>query len=100
VVKAFGDKLKGIVDKFTGKAGADDARFNQVAEALGNIAGAVTEQIKGLVPSSQFTALKAAHDKLQADFAALQAKLEATPGQHHQQRPPATGGTGQVKTDC
>lgn len=100
VVKAFGDKLKSIVDKLTGKSASDDDRFNQVADALGNIANAVTEQVKGLVPNSQFAALKTAHDKLQADFAALQAKLEATPSQQHSQRPAATGGTGQVKTDC
>lgn len=100
VVKAFGDKLKAIVDKLTGKSASDDDRFNQVADALGNIANAVTDQVKGLVPNSQFTALKTAHDKLQADFAALQAKLEATPSQQHSQRPAATGGTGQVKTDC
>lgn len=100
VVKAFGDKLKAIVDKLTGKTASDDDRFNQVADALGNIANALTEQVKGLVPNSQFAALKTAHDKLQADFAALQAKLEATPSQQHSQRPSATGGTGQVKTDC
>ena len=101
LVKAFGDKLKGIVSQFTGKASSDDARFGQVAEALSNIATAVTDQIKGLVPSSQFATLKSAHDKLQADFTALQAKLENTPGQQHsQQRPPATGAGAQITTDC
>lgn len=101
VVKAFGDKLKGIVEKLTGKTASDDARFTQIAEALDGMAGAMTEQVKGLVPAADFATLKTAHDKLQADFAALQAKLEATPSQpHNQQRKPATGGTGQVKTDC
>ena len=101
VVKAFGDKLKAIVDKLTGKSASDDDRFNQVADALDGMAGAMTEQVKGLVPAAEFATLKTAHDKLQADFAALKAKLEATPSQQHSnQRPSATGGTGQVKTDC
>lgn len=101
LVKAFGDKLKGIVDLFTGKASGDDARFAQVAEALGNIAAAVTEQVKGLVPSSQFAALKTEHDKLQADFNALQAKLAGTQDpQYSGTRPPATGTGTQIKTDC
>lgn len=101
LVKAFGDKLKGIVDLFTGKASGDDARFAQVAEALGNIAAAVTEQVKGLVPNSQFAALKTDHDKLQADFNALQAKLAGTQDpQYSGKRPPATGTGAQIQTDC
>lgn len=101
LVKAFGDKLKGIVDLFTGKASGDDARFAQVADALGNIAAAVTEQVKGLVPSSQFATLKTAHDKLQADFTALQAKLAGTQDQQYSgTRPAATGSTTRVQTDC
>lgn len=101
LVKAFGDKLKGIVDLFTGKASGDDARFAQVAEALGNIAAAVTEQVKGLVPSSQFAALKTAHDQLQVDFTALQAKLAGTQDpQYSGKRPPATGSGAQIQTDC
>lgn len=101
LVKAFGDKLKGIVSQLTGKASSDDARFAQVADALGNIAAAVTEQVKGLVPSSQFAALKTAHDQLQVDFTALQAKLAGTQDpQYSGKRPPATGSGAQIQTDC
>lgn len=101
LVKAFGDKLKGIVSQLTGKASSDDARFDQVADALGNIAAAVTEQVKGLVPSSQFAALKTDHDRLQADFTALQAKLAGTQDpQYSGKRPPATGTGAQIQTDC
>lgn len=47
-----------------------------------------------------FTELKAAHDKLTADFAALQAKLDATPAGDGT-RNPATGGNGSGdKPDC
>lgn len=101
LVKAFGEKLKGIVSQLTGKASSDDARFAQVADALGNIAAAVTEQVKGLVPNSQFAALKTDHDKLQADFNALQAKLAGTQDpQYSGKRPPATGSGAQIQTDC
>ncbi len=101
LVKAFGDKLKGIVSQFTGKASSDDARFAEVADALGNITAAVTEQVKGLVPSSQFATLKTAHDQLQADFTALQAKLAGTQDpQYSGTRPAATGTGTRVQTDC
>ena len=102
LVKSFSDKLKAVVDKFTGKTSGDDARFAQVADALTNIVTAVTDQIKGLVPASQFAILKADHDKLKTDFGALQTKLAGTQDQQYSStRPAATGSGGtQVKTDC
>jgi membrane protein involved in colicin uptake len=60
--------------------------------------------------SDKFAALEAAHKKTAEDLAALTAKLDATPAgnggagntgtQNHGTRPPATGGTGAVLTDC
>lgn len=55
--------------------------------------------------TDKFTALEAAHKKTAEDLAALTAKLDKTPApnggtQNHGARPPATGGTGEVLTDC
>jgi len=55
--------------------------------------------------TEKFTALEAAHKKTAEDLAALTAKLDKTPApnggtQNHGARPPATGGTGDVLTDC
>ena len=97
----FSDKLKSLVEKFKGRSSSDDVRFNQVSETLEGLADAFNERIDKLVQAAHFAELKAAHDKMQADFNALQAKLDATPGQQHsQRRPPATGGTTRVQTDC
>jgi hypothetical protein len=62
--------------------------------------------------ADKFATLDAAHKKTAEDLAALSAKLDITPAgtggtgtgptgtQNHNQRPPATGGTGAVLTDC
>ena len=93
--------VKSVTEKFNGKAKGDDARFSVVLEALEEAATVIADQ------ASRHTALQAAHDKLATAFATLQtqhaelvAKLNATPEQQHSQRPPATGNSGRVMTDC
>lgn len=102
LAQKFGDTIKGILEKFKGKSTSDDARFNQVAEGFKEFATAVTEQLQA--QTKQFTTqlgeLKTAHDKLQGDFVAQSKQLEGQRSQHHSHRPPATGNTGTVQTDC
>jgi len=57
--------------------------------------------------ADKFAALEAAHKKTADALAALTTKLDSTPAgtppagtQTHGARPPATGGTGAVLTDC
>ncbi|MDQ8022173.1 MAG: GPO family capsid scaffolding protein [Moraxellaceae bacterium] len=96
------DKVKALFSK---RAETDEARFGDVYAAVEEIAqhqADLADKVATIgTPSalpSAFTELKAAHDKLTADFAALVAKLNATPD--GKQRPVATGGNGDARTDC
>lgn len=105
LVKKFSERVKGVLDKVKGRAASDDARFAQVVDGLDGLADAMNEQaaqVAGQIDAQTkaFAALKTAHDKLQADFAAQTARLEGTRGQQHSQRPPATGGSAAEQTDC
>ena len=93
--------VKSVTEKLNGKTKGDDARFSVVLEALEEAATVIADQ------AARHAALQAAHDKLATTFATLQtqhtelvAKLNATPEQQHSQRPPATGNSGRVMTDC
>lgn len=88
-------------EKLAGKSKTDDARFSEVLGALNQAADALADQ------AEKHTALQADHDKLSKAFAALQGqhtelvtKLGTTPEQQHSQRPPATGNSGRIQTDC
>jgi uncharacterized protein YdcH (DUF465 family) len=102
LAQKFGDTLKGILDKFKGKATSDDARFAQVAEGFETLAGAMTEQMEGQAKqfNTQLGELQKAHDKLKAEFTEQTKQLEGQRSQNHGHRPPATGATGTVQTDC
>lgn len=98
----FGETIKGILDKFKGKATSDDARFNQVAEGFKTFADAVTEQMQAQAHqfNTQLGELKTAHTALQAKFDAQTKQLEGQRSQQHSQRPAATGTGNTVQTDC
>jgi hypothetical protein len=88
---------------------ATELLATSTAKAVDEAAAAKAE---AKAAADKFTALEAAHKKTSEDLAALTAKLDHTPAgtggtgtgptgtQNHSQRPPATGGTGAVVTDC
>lgn len=102
LAQKFGDTIKGILDKFKGKSTSDDARFSQVADGFKTFAEAVTEQMQAQAQqsSNQLGELKASHSALQDKFDAQTQQLQAQRGQQHNQRPPATGTSNVVQTDC
>ncbi|MBK1686187.1 GPO family capsid scaffolding protein [Rubrivivax gelatinosus] len=106
-VQRFAAQLRSLVDRFKSRAKGDDARFGEVVTALGDMSEAFEAALDD--QAEQFKAagdrLKKLEDqvvKLSADLKAAQdtlAKVDKTEN-HSTQRPPATGGPGQVVTDC
>ncbi|MEY2686811.1 MAG: hypothetical protein RL375_1009 [Pseudomonadota bacterium] len=97
--------FRGVLDKFRAKGSQDDARFSAITEAFDTVHARFTDLAAASAPERKELAdLKTAHAKLQADFTALQQKLDNTdPAQLHQfrQRPAATGGApADQLTDC
>ena len=97
----FTASLKAALEKFSGKAKTDDARFAEVLGAFEKFGELASEQAEA------HDKLAKAHDKLAKDFAAQQTahselvrKLETTTDTQHSRRPPATGGQDIQKTDC
>ncbi len=89
----------------------DDTHFADIHEAVTALAKHGAEQADQFAQLQQehsitkdqfkaFTQLKSDYDKLATDFAELVARLDKTPSKQHRQRPEATGGDGQVTTDC
>ena len=101
LVAKFVASVKSVSELFAGKAKGDDARFAALLDALQQAGTAVAGQ------AEKHATLQAAHDKLATAFTTLQTqhtelvgKLSATPEQQHSQRPPATGNSGRIQTDC
>ncbi|WP_027474628.1 GPO family capsid scaffolding protein [Curvibacter gracilis] len=101
LVTKFIASVKAVTEKFNGKAKSDDARFSAVLEALEEAGTVIADQ------AEKHATLQADHDKLSKAFATLQGqytelvtKLGTTPEQQHSQRPPATGNSGRIQTDC
>lgn len=101
LVTKFIASVKSVTEKFNGKAKGDDARFSAVLEALEEAGTVIADQ------AEKHATLQADHDKLSKAFATLQGqhtdlvtKLGTTPEQQHSQRPPATGNSGRIQTDC
>ena len=96
-------KVKEMLSRIGDKSASADARLADTHQAVELLAG----NLRGLADSVaalsgqtvELQKLKAAHDKLQADFAALSAKLDKTP-EPGNPRPAATGGAGANLTDC
>lgn len=86
-------------ERFADQAAAIEAiAFSQkdALAAIEKLDGALKKFGAGL---DDIKALKEAHAKFDADFAALKEKLGTTDADD-KGRPPATGGSGQIKTDC
>lgn len=96
-------KVKEMLTGIGNKGAATDARLadaHKAVELLADNQRQLAESVAALsAKDAEFKTLKAAHDKLQADFAALAAKLDKTP-EPGNPRPPATGGAGANLTDC
>lgn len=95
-----------VMEKLTGignKGAATDARLadaHQAVELLADNQRKLSDAVAAMsAQADEFKTLKAAHDKLQADFAALSAKLDTDPAPANP-RPAATGGAGANLTDC
>lgn len=75
----------------------DEARFADVTAAIEAIATHATEQLEAVhAVTGEIETLAAAHEKLAGDFADLIKRLGETEDHRQQQRPPASGGTGQM----
>ncbi|PZW46367.1 GPO family capsid scaffolding protein [Pseudomonas sp. URMO17WK12:I2] len=98
---ALRGKVSELLGKNKEKEGTDAANFS----ALGNLIEDLATH--GAQQAEAFTAVKSAHEKLQADhtklageFADLLKKLGDTQDHSHKPRPPVTGGDGATLTDC
>lgn len=98
-------KVSKLIAGFGNKFASADARMqdaHQAIELLADNQRQLAEQVgKFASLAGDHQVLKAAHDKLQADYTALVAKLDAEPSPSFTKRPPATGGDGGANlTDC
>lgn len=97
-------KVSALLGGLGNKFAASDARLQDAHQAIVLLADnqkALADQVaKFATLASDHTALKTAHDKLQAEFTALKAVLDKEPANPHSQRPPATGGGNAQLTDC
>lgn len=96
--KKFSDSLRTLMERFTGRGKSDDARFAQVVESLEAVADAMDQQNQH--HNAERKKDREAFAALERQFKELQTKLASTPGGNYTQRPPATGGSGDVQTDC
>lgn len=107
---SIGDQVKKVfstVAAILGKKDASDAeKFSDMHQAVELLATHGKEQAETVAKLSadlakaqaDFAELKASHDKVSTDFAALQTKLSTT--QADPARPHVTGQSGGVQTDC
>lgn len=95
--------LKDKVAKFTGKAKAQDGQIGELIEVVGEVATAAGEL------AAQFSASEQKRDADSKTLAAVQGQITALQQQYAAidttdankgNRPPATGGGADVKTDC
>ncbi|MBK1711316.1 GPO family capsid scaffolding protein [Rubrivivax gelatinosus] len=106
-VTRFAAQLRSLVDRFKTRGKTDDARFGEVVTALGDMSSAFEEALDQQAKTfsaatDRLAALEGTVTKLSAELKAAQdllAKVDTTEN-HSTQRPPATGGAGQVVTDC
>ena len=96
----FGDQVKSLMSRLTGKSKTDDARFADVLQGFEDMGKLFTEQ------ETRQTATDAALKKTSEDFTALQTQFNDLVKQLEMQdggapqRHAATGGNGHAKTDC
>lgn len=103
--------------------GSDEDEVRAFAQRLDAIEASFTERLEAIYAAAEPEALRASLSELasasdlaalkddlaqakadltqaKADFAALKAELDATPAPGQSLRPPATGGSGAILTDC
>ncbi|WP_287031339.1 GPO family capsid scaffolding protein [Pseudomonas sp. UBA6310] len=94
---ALRDKVSNLLSKSTEKEGKDAASFTALGELIEQLATHGAEQAKAFASlNAEHDKLRVAHTKLSADFAELVARLGDTEDHSQQQRPPVSGGNGQV----
>lgn len=102
--KSMFSKVRELLGGLGNKFAASDARLQDAHKAIELLADnqrQLAEQVgKFAELAANHQTLKAAHDKLQGEFADLVQKLDKEPEQQYRQRPPATGGGDAVSTDC
>lgn len=92
-------RVAAALGKFKEKEGKDAALFNELGQSVEAIADHVAEQGKAFAAEAEArTALQTAHDKLASEFSDLLKRLEQTQDHGQKNRPAATGGDGQIKT--
>lgn len=92
-------RVAAALGKFKEKEGKDSALFAELGQSVEAIADHVAEQGKAFAAESKARAdLQTAHDQLATQFADLLKRLGNTQDHNQHQRPPATGGNGQIKT--
>ncbi|MHC3749317.1 GPO family capsid scaffolding protein [Stutzerimonas stutzeri] len=92
-------RVAAALGKFKEKEGKDSALFAELGQSVEAIADHVAEQGKSFAAESKARAdLQTAHDQLATQFADLLKRLGNTQDHNQHQRPPATGGNGQIKT--
>jgi len=94
------DRVKALIAKFSGKEAVDNAPLNDIAEATTLLLSHVDSQSEKLEQAFTYIdELKKQLEAQQAAFSELAHQLESTPGAQPE-RPEATGGTGELQTDC
>lgn len=97
VFASLGKKVSDLLGKSKDKEGKDAASFAALGEMIEQIATHGAEQAEAF--SAEKTArekLQADHDKLSKDFNELVKRLGETEDHSQTQRPPVTGGDGQI----
>ncbi len=91
------DKVAELLGKNKEKEGTDAANFAALGGLIEQIATHGAEQAEAFTAEKKAREkLQAAHDKLSSDFNELVKRLGDTEDHSQQQRPPVTGGDGQV----
>lgn len=89
-----------VQELLKGKQAKDDGEFSQIGQAVEAIAEHVKQQAEVFAAEQRTTAeLRTQLQQLSADFADLKTTLGTTQDHSQQQRPPATGGNGQILAD-
>ncbi|WP_322465441.1 GPO family capsid scaffolding protein [Azohydromonas lata] len=93
--------MTGFVAKFSAKAKTDDEKFEDVKTGFNAIGEQFTKQGEAQAKTAQD--LEAATKRiatLETQYSDIKKVLDNTDARQFNQRPPATGGTGQQLTDC
>tara|TARA_R110000851_G_scaffold333531_1_gene514897 strand:+ start:75045 stop:75866 length:822 start_codon:yes stop_codon:yes gene_type:complete len=100
---AFSERMKSLVGRFRKQTDKTDSQLSQVLDAVEQIAQH-GEDLEGQLKDfrqtvASFSSGMETLTKLQESFDAFKAKVEQTDASR-EERPPATGGDGQVQADC